>query len=141
METPAKRAHCFSILFLVMLVLGIWLQLEHAAHAQGNDPRQSFATEPVGILAEDGWIVQTVDSSSPAGPPLSHPSLVLDKNDNPSISYSYPQEGKSPLKYARKMGGVWDEQIVDDVISGRSSLALDSEDNPHISYLILSKNI
>jgi len=76
------------------------------------------------------WVAEIVDTVGPGG----MTSIALDGDDNPHIAY-HSMDGL--VKYARKLGGVWDvETIAVDVEYGSSgiSLALDSQGNPHIAY-------
>jgi PKD repeat protein len=77
------------------------------------------------------WYIQTVDSTGNVG---HNPSLALDSNSNPSISY-YDATNED-LKYAQRTSSGWVTAIVDDTgnVGSYSSLALDSSDNPHITY-------
>lgn len=77
------------------------------------------------------WKIETVDSTGSVG---WFPSIAVDSNDNPHISYyDYTNEA---LKYAKRTGSTWHIETVDmpgDVFR-RTSIALDASDNPHISY-------
>ncbi|MCK4443604.1 MAG: hypothetical protein KAW09_03605, partial [Thermoplasmata archaeon] len=60
-----------------------------------------------------------------------HASLALDSNDNPHMSYW--DRVNNELKYAKRTGGTWKNEIVDK--GGMyTSLALDSNNHPQISY-------
>ena len=61
------------------------------------------------------------------------PSLVLDSNDNPCISYYQRATNYGYLKYAQWTGTNWSIQSVE-LASPMSSLSLDSKGNPHVSY-------
>ncbi len=82
------------------------------------------------------WQIEAVDTDPVATVGLS-PSLALDSNDHPRISY-YDQTNRN-LKYASFNGSTWAIETVDIISNGNSvgefsSLALDSNDQPRISY-------
>jgi hypothetical protein len=68
------------------------------------------------------WNIQFLAGAS------SSPSLALDSQGNPHISYCH-----AGLWYAGWNGSNWSIQLIDTVCSS-ASLALDSAGNPHISY-------
>lgn len=74
------------------------------------------------------WAISTVDSLG------QDPSLTLDSNGRPHISYQDLEN--DDLKYAFWDGSSWIRTTVDSVsyVGYTSSLALDSNDRPHISY-------
>ena len=87
------------------------------------------------------WQISTVDSQGDVG---RYPSLAIDSQDNPAISY-FESTGDSAgyVKVARWDGSRWDIQRVDkleDVFTGffgarkTSSLVLDGDDNPIVAY-------
>ena len=61
------------------------------------------------------------------------PSLALDSNNNPCISYYQRATNYGYLKYAQWTGTNWSIQSVE-LASPMSSLSLDSKGNPHVSY-------
>ena len=69
------------------------------------------------------WHIETVDSYGKVG---EDPSIALDSNDHPHISYY----GNGNLKYAYYDGSSWHIETVDSDGWG-SSIALDSNDHPH----------
>ena len=75
------------------------------------------------------WSTQIVDSWGNW-----HPSLALDSNDVPCITYCSLEGGF--LKYAKQAGSGWAYQTVDSNLepNGHPSLVLDSNDNPCICY-------
>lgn len=90
-------------------------------------------------------VVNLVSENASAGPwhleivdPLlkGWPSIALDSNGDPHISYTDGSDMLNPvLKYAKKTGGTWSMEIVEYVsIDEGTSIALDTFDNPHISY-------
>ncbi len=89
-------------------------------------------------LKEGGsWQVSSVDTQGDVG---RYPSLAIDSQDNPAISYFEPSGN---IKVARWDGSQWDIQPVgklENVVTGflgarkNSSLVFDSEDNPIVAY-------
>jgi len=73
------------------------------------------------------WVISTVATGD-------YPSLALDANDQPRISYYDREDGD--LKYASWTGTAWSVETVDSTgdVGVYTSLALDSSDRPHISY-------
>jgi hypothetical protein len=82
--------------------------------------------------ALDGWNPETVDSTSEEVGLW--PSLALDSNGNPHISYHDSTNGD--LKYNKWGSTGWSIETVDSTgdVGSSTSLALDSSGNPHISY-------
>jgi hypothetical protein len=83
------------------------------------------------------WLCQRADENSYVGV---EPSIALDSNDNQHISHYDDENGD--LKYARRVGGVWKNEVVDaagDVGRG-SGIAVDADGNPHISYIDTTNN-
>jgi len=88
-------------------------------------------------LPETKWTIETV---SPIGTEGTYPSLAIDNNGNPHISYLDLNDGY--LKYAYKNGTTWTIENVGYVANsngtianaGLSSIALDAANNPHICY-------
>ncbi len=78
-----------------------------------------------------GWQNITVDSHKQAG---SWPSLAMDSNNQPHISYY--DESNGDLKYCYWTADRWVEETIDyqGNVGGFPSLALDRYDQPHISY-------
>lgn len=90
----------------------------------------------IGILRyayHDGtsWIKQTIDDEGHAG---WAPSLAIDSNDRPHISYC--AFTNKDLKYMHWNGNEWQSSIVDEIddVGRYSSIALDNNDKPSISY-------
>jgi hypothetical protein len=80
-----------------------------------------------------GWHTEPVDRSE--GYPV--PSIDLDSEGNPHISYHFEQYGEtSKLIYSYSDGAVWHKTVVDQQGGGVSSLSLDSQGRPHISYCV-----
>ena len=87
------------------------------------------------------WFISTVDSEGDVG---RYPSLVVDKTDNPSISYyERISESEGYIKIARWDGDGWNTERIDkleNVFPGffgarkNSSLVLDKNDNPIVAY-------
>lgn len=87
------------------------------------------------------WEISTVDSEGDVG---RYPSLILDKQDNPAISYFEKlSETEGYIKFARWDGSSWTSQQIDkleNVSAGffgarkTSSLALDGQDSPIVVY-------
>jgi hypothetical protein len=108
--------------------------------AFGGDGTSSFTSGDNLMLATRSpggqWQIETVDTA-PVGAVGLSPSLALDNNGHPRISY-YDQINRS-LKYASSNGSAWVLETVDIIPGGSavgqfSSLALDSSDSPRISY-------
>jgi hypothetical protein len=95
----------------------------------------SLAARYLSAKADAVWQMETVDSAGAVG---LYPSLVLDADGNPHISYS--DDTYKDLKYARWDGTEWQVETVesDGDVGSYSSLALDNAGNPHISYLYTS---
>jgi hypothetical protein len=76
----------------------------------------------------DAWETQIVGASAWG------PSLVIDRNDHPHISYF--DWATRDLRYAHWTGSYWDVQTVDHsgIHYTFTSLALDNNDFPHIAY-------
>jgi len=77
-----------------------------------------------------GWNIVTVDNTGDTG---RYPSLALDNNDYPHISY---YDTSTALKYAYWNGTGWNIATVDSTgdVGEYTSLALDTGGYPHISY-------
>ncbi len=78
--------------------------------------------------ANPAWQTEVVDDTD-----CWFPSLALDSNGQPRISYGALGE----LKYAQLNGATWDLEFVEEqpgATGWYSSLAIDANDNPHISY-------
>ena len=80
------------------------------------------------IQIQDIWEIRTVDSGSQTY----IPSLKMDKNGNPCLSYV--DKTSKDLKYAKWNGSGWDIEIVDGNAGERSSLQFDASGNPAIGY-------
>ena len=79
------------------------------------------------------WRSQLVDAAQKAE---FHVSLALDAADQPHISYGVWRGDSLYLKYARRAGGAWTSEVVEDGFLGEyNAIALDSQGAPHISYL------
>jgi hypothetical protein len=76
------------------------------------------------------WQMETVDSAGTVG---LYPSLALDADGKPHISYSH--DTNKDLIYAYWDGAQWhvDPVETEGTVGSYSSLALDSEGNPHVS--------
>jgi hypothetical protein len=83
------------------------------------------------------WNIETV---LPVGSVGEYPSIAVDNNGNPHISYLDYTDGY--VKYAYKSGTTWSIENVEYVAdlsgtiadAGLSSIALDAANNPHICY-------
>ena len=91
--------------------------------------QQMTGPEPAG---NNEWLIEIVDSAGRVG---WLPSVALDSNDDPHISYF--DRGNRDLKYAKWDGSGWNIETVDSAgdVGWDTSIALDSNDDPHISYL------
>jgi hypothetical protein len=112
-----------------------------ALDSEGN-PHVAFCDSITGNLryasrSAGAWTIETADGSAIVLGTSS--SLALDDEGNPHVSYVDAAVATlETLKYARKVGGVWIVETVND--SGRvfsSSLTLDAGGNPHIGYRYL----
>ncbi len=89
----------------------------------------------------DGWTISTVDSEGDAG---RYPSLALDQEDRPVVSYFQTlSESSGAIKLGRWDGSQWNVQRIDqldDVFPGffgarkNSSVLLDADGNPIVAY-------
>lgn len=77
------------------------------------------------------WTTETVDAPGDVG---LLPSLVIDAQDNPHVSYY--DATRFDLRYATKVGGSWVVATVDSqgTVGSYSSLAFDSDGFPVITY-------
>jgi hypothetical protein len=77
------------------------------------------------------WIIEAVDAIGDVG---RNPSLAIDANGIPHIAYTDRTNGC--IKYATRVGGVWQTQTVPTPLAGSGSnypsLVLDSQGRPHI---------
>ena len=79
------------------------------------------------------WGIERLDGGPAAGGAF--PSLALDADGHPRISYCGSPEGDwNPLRYADWDGSAWNIETVDGVRAAYTSLALDACGNPHVSY-------
>ena len=64
------------------------------------------------------------------------PSISIDSQGNPHVSYMHMEGTNKTLKYAYDNGGgSWVKQTIDGWgVEGSQSMVLDSHDNPHIAY-------
>ncbi len=82
---------------------------------------------------EYNWNCEDVEANYGGG---MNPSLALDSQDRPHISYDANRYATWWLKYASWNGIAWDmEWIGEDGRTGSSSLALDGQDRPRIAYV------
>ena len=100
------------------------------AYSNGSDLK--YAAKSGGT-----WTIETADEGRNAG---LYCSLALDTNGNPYISH-FDVEATGPqigdLRLAKKIGGSWSAEIIDDVTEVRGSytaIAVDQQMVPHISY-------
>lgn len=78
------------------------------------------------------WQIEVVDDSLDDWYP-GHPSIALDRNDRPHVTYFYKWE--SETRYAVRNDSGWQIEVVDPYnVTMGTSLVLDSLDYPHISY-------
>jgi hypothetical protein len=91
-----------------------------------------FATVGTLSSARADWHVETVDSAGNVG---YYPSLAIDADGNPHVTYFEQTSGE--LRYAKRIGGAWQIEVVPtDYPSsfGGQSMALDSQGRPHIVH-------
>ena len=89
----------------------------------------------------NGWTISTVEDAGDVG---RYPSLTLDQDDNPVVSYFQTLSPSSGvIRLARWDGSVWNTQRVgqlDDVFPGffgarkNSSVVVDADGNPIVAY-------
>ena len=93
------------------------------------------------VREEGVWRITTVDGAGDTG---RYPSMVLDQQDDPLISYYAPTGStEGSIKLARWNGSEWDIQVIDGLDSvfpgfhgarRTSSLALGPDDDPLVAY-------
>jgi hypothetical protein len=114
----------------------------HVSYSQFPGPTIGFEPVPPSRLkyakrASSGWSIEIVDDDGV----WPYPSLALDENNNPHMSYY----GSDNLKYTKWTGSAWDIQVIDDNLSvgglSFSSLVLDKSGDPHISYYDRSNSV
>ncbi len=106
--------------FLALNVNG-YPQISYYEHIDANNGNLKYASFNGSI-----WNIETLDTLGGGQP---YPSLALDSNDNPKISY----KANGVLKNVSFNGSSWDIEIVDDATGCCTSLTLDGNDNPRIS--------
>jgi hypothetical protein len=84
------------------------------------------------------WLIEDVNDETELG--SRHPSLALDSNNRPHISFF---QYHTKLKYAVKTGDNWSIDYLDYsvYVSAHTSIELDTSDYPHISYGICDGNM
>ncbi len=87
------------------------------------------ATVVLPATARGDWHVATVESGGEVG---GSPSLAIDAEGNSHVAYVDYTLGC--LKYARRVGDVWETQIVDTRMPYYPSLAVDSQGRPHVAW-------
>jgi len=80
-------------------------------------------------LASADWIIETVDSDGSVG---SYPSVAVDSGGNPHVAY-YDYTSYR-VKYAQRVGGIWQTEFISPLQGAYPSLALDTLGRPHISW-------
>ena len=84
----------------------------------------------------ESWKIEIVEGEGVAGTSCWSVSLVLDKEDNPHITYT--DVPHLLVKYATKKDGHWKIEAVDSLARegypDRNGIALDDQENPYISY-------
>ncbi len=118
----------------------------HVVYVFYNIPKRKYELRYATLVGEN-WDIEVVDKA--VWSDQAHPSLVLDSNNRPHISYLELAREELPhvypavdLVYATlNESGSWHSQIVEDQImdtygslQDRSSIDIDSNDKPHISY-------
>jgi hypothetical protein len=83
----------------------------------------------------ESWKTEILDGVSEAVPAYSV-AMVLDRNNNPHITYT--NINTRIVRYAYKRGGKWQfesvDQLAKDAYPDRNGIALDDNGNPYISY-------
>jgi hypothetical protein len=112
-----------------------------AVDSSGN-PHIAYANvkyETSGLRFADwnGETWKTAILEGAAGPtPVYSVAMVMDKNDNPHVTYSLVQTGV--VKYATRVDGKWTLQPVDTIKAvaypDRNGIVLDGNGEPYISY-------
>jgi len=112
------------------------LDRPHVVWFDDSDKDLKYAVKDAGT-----WEISTVDSEGDVG---RYPSLTLDKQDNPAITYfERLSETEGYIKFARWDGSSWTSQRIDkleNVAAGffgarkTSSVKLDGQDNPIVVY-------
>jgi hypothetical protein len=99
-------------------------------------------------LVNSNWLISTVDfiTANEANPFISSPRLLLDSNNNPSVTYlvtgwysqpHFTEWGK--IKFAQLKGSVWSNQTVplkENEVVQSYSCVLDLSGNPHLCYTL-----
>jgi hypothetical protein len=82
------------------------------------------------------WAIEVLEGEGEPGTNMWSVSMVLDKSDVPHIAYTDLR--KRVVKYATKMNGKWQFEVVDSLANvsyaDRNGIALDGKGNPYISY-------
>src|SRR5665647_2902206 len=116
----------FVVFFLIIMLLILPMTNAQITSSYVSPTGSTEASIWSPVASE--WTISTVDSSS------YDPSLELDKNEMPHISYK--DQTKADLKYAFWDGSSWVTQTVDSTYNAgyNPSLELDNNSQPHISY-------
>lgn len=99
------------------------------AYYDGANQHAKMATKE----ADDSWTIETIDESD-AGQFI---TLVFDGSGVPHLAYKDFASVGFRVKYARKIAGNWQKEVVDfgGDVGDWTSLALDSKGSPHIGYI------
>ena len=115
------------------------LGVSMALDSQDNPHFVYISNQGINYQYFDGvnWTEELIDPDLNVGFNRSFKDFALDAADNPHVSY-YSQDDQS-LRYAHKVSGIWQLEIVDDdpvtVSSTINSIAIDNSGNPAIAYL------
>lgn len=104
----------------------------HIAFIDGAEHALKYATK-----TGTSWSIQTIANDSNGNKDtFTSPSIAIDAECNPHISYADNSKSPNALKYASWIGSAWSTQTVDYGEQRiQTSLVLDADDIPHISYL------
>ena len=124
----------FVGILMASVLIGILTVMPGAVGAKTWLHNPAALASVYGLTAQpraETWSIETVDSDGDVG---AYPSIALDNNGYPHISYR--DSTKEDLKYAKWSGTGWSTTTVDSAgdVGRHPSIALDNNGYPHISY-------